>query len=123
MSLSLASCAAASCLSVSSGTDTAAKPRSPVIGTFSGVFGPNEKFCPSWPRVRAGRAAEQADQRLHHIGQVPHELDVLAGVVLQRGCGELGHAGMLGMRVRRRAAMRRGFGVTSNSACASSTPA
>ena len=38
--------------------------------------------------------AEEAAERLQHLGQVAHQLDVLACVVLQRSGGEFAPAGM-----------------------------
>jgi hypothetical protein len=92
MSLSLASCAEAICLSASSGSDRPANPRSPVIRRARPE---GQSLARRGPDRALGRA-EHADERAHDIGQVAHHLDVLAGIVAQPGGGEFEQPRMLG---------------------------
>ena len=81
------------------GIDTQAKPRSAVIATLSGVFGPKEKF---WRKAEgpsplsAARAFHHAGEEPEHVGQVPHQLHVLGGVVAQGGTRQADEARLLG---------------------------
>ena len=69
-----------------------------MICLLSSVFGAKEAAQAGPARRLAGSRAEQADQRLHDVGQLPDQFQVLPGVVLERDGRKLGLAGVFGLR-------------------------